>query len=329
MAGPTAWAAVTSNPGPSTTYTGCLGTSSGGIYNVAKGNVPLAACSGTDKQIKLAGGTITSVVAGAGLTGGATKGNATLAVDPTWLAANATTGVTAGTGLTGGAANGPATLGIDPSYLSNNTTTGVSAGTGLTGGAPNGPASLAVDPAYRLPQGCSTGTMAVTNGSAWGCSTAQSKQFSFPSVTSGHIVGATLGSLQLQLTCGTSTANVTVYADSAVGGSFNMAYANLSDSSSHDTGFNVSGTPHHQPRSTTAGNRQLRLGRHATATSSQATSPGTTRAAGATVSSTATLSRAPADPPAGRLGTWGERAPPTNPPHPPWAVQGSNLPAKA
>jgi hypothetical protein len=73
VAGPSAWAAVMSNPGPSTSYTGCRGASSGAIYDVAKGTVPLAACSAGDKQIKLAGGDITSVAAGTGLTGGAAR----------------------------------------------------------------------------------------------------------------------------------------------------------------------------------------------------------------------------------------------------------------
>jgi hypothetical protein len=208
VGGSGAWAAVTSNPPPSVTYTGCLGGASGSIYNVKQSSSPLAACTAGDKQIKLSAGDITGVTAGAGLTGGAVKGAATLVVDPSWLAANATTGVTAETGLTGGAASGPATL--------------------------------AVDPAFRLPQGCSSGTAAVSNGSSWACGTALSKQFSFSSITTGHTVAASLGSIQLQLTCNASTANVNAYADSSVGGSINMSYTNLSDSSSHDSGFRLS-----------------------------------------------------------------------------------------
>ena len=82
LAGPSAWAAITANPSASTTYTGCLGTSSGSIYNVKQGGKSLATCTGKDKQIKLSAGDITSVTAGTGLTGGAAKGDASLALSP-------------------------------------------------------------------------------------------------------------------------------------------------------------------------------------------------------------------------------------------------------
>ena len=42
----------------------------------------MATCKANDKQIKLSAGDITSVAAGTGLTGGATKGDASLALDP-------------------------------------------------------------------------------------------------------------------------------------------------------------------------------------------------------------------------------------------------------
>jgi hypothetical protein len=85
VAGPGAWAAVTaSNPSASTTYTGCLGHTSGSIYDVKQGNAPLATCKTNDKQMKLSAGDITSVAAGTGLTGGATKGDASLSLDPAY-----------------------------------------------------------------------------------------------------------------------------------------------------------------------------------------------------------------------------------------------------
>ena len=84
LAGPVAWAAVTSNPPASATYTGCLGHTSGSIYDVKQGSAPLATCTAKDKQIRLSAGDITSVTAGTGLTGGATKGAATVALDPSY-----------------------------------------------------------------------------------------------------------------------------------------------------------------------------------------------------------------------------------------------------
>jgi hypothetical protein len=103
LAGPGAWAAVTSsNPSASTTYTGCLGNTSGSIYDVKQGSTPLAACTTKDKQIKLSAGDITGVTAGPGLTGGATKGSATLALDP---ADALPSGCAPGTSLVRGADN--------------------------------------------------------------------------------------------------------------------------------------------------------------------------------------------------------------------------------
>jgi hypothetical protein len=83
IGGSAAWAAV-SNPPANTTYTGCLSSTSGTIYNIKQGLSPLAACTGADKQIIVSGGDITGVTAGTGLTGGAAKGAATLGIDPAY-----------------------------------------------------------------------------------------------------------------------------------------------------------------------------------------------------------------------------------------------------
>lgn len=80
IVGSEALAAGSSSP----TYTGCLKTTAGSIYNVKQGNAPLAACNGTDKKLKLSAGDITSVVAGTGLTGGATTGDAGLSLAPSY-----------------------------------------------------------------------------------------------------------------------------------------------------------------------------------------------------------------------------------------------------
>ena len=57
VAGGSAWAAVTSNPPPSTSYTGRLRGASGSIYNVKQGAAPVAACTAGDKQMSCRGAT--------------------------------------------------------------------------------------------------------------------------------------------------------------------------------------------------------------------------------------------------------------------------------
>ena len=94
-------------------YTGCLNLSSGTFTSVAPGNAPLSSCGASQIQIHLSGGDITRVVAGSGLTGGATEGVATLQVDE----ATIPTGITAGFGLVGGGTGGDITLAVDPATV--------------------------------------------------------------------------------------------------------------------------------------------------------------------------------------------------------------------
>jgi hypothetical protein len=72
------WAVAQGDDGPPT-VTGCL-AANGDLGNFAVGNAPTKACKQSDAQIQLSGGDITSVVAGAGLEGGAGSGAATLGI---------------------------------------------------------------------------------------------------------------------------------------------------------------------------------------------------------------------------------------------------------
>lgn len=62
-------------------YTGCLGDRSGTFYNLMEATDPSGPCREGDTQVHLSSGDITSVSPGTGLTGGATEGAASLAVD--------------------------------------------------------------------------------------------------------------------------------------------------------------------------------------------------------------------------------------------------------
>jgi hypothetical protein len=64
-------------------YTGCLNTNGGTIYNLKEGDSPLMLCKSGQPEIHLSGGDITAVTPGSGLTGGGDQGATSLAVDST------------------------------------------------------------------------------------------------------------------------------------------------------------------------------------------------------------------------------------------------------
>lgn len=83
LAGAGAVWAVTHGDDAPPTVTGCL-TPNGGFRDFALGDAPAEACKQSEMQVRLSGGDITSVVAGAGLEGGSAGGPATLAIASTF-----------------------------------------------------------------------------------------------------------------------------------------------------------------------------------------------------------------------------------------------------
>jgi hypothetical protein len=73
------WAAAEGGDGGPPTISGCL-AANGDFRDFAVGGAPAKACKASDTQIQLSGGDVTSVVAGAGLEGGALAGAATVGI---------------------------------------------------------------------------------------------------------------------------------------------------------------------------------------------------------------------------------------------------------
>jgi hypothetical protein len=137
-----------------THYAGCLNTnvSPGGTFtNVAVGETPSKPCGSGQVLVHLSGGDITAVqtASGSGLTGGKDNGAASLALDSTGCSSG---GVLKWNGTSW-------SCGSD-----NNTSYSAGAGLDLSG------TTFSVKPSYQLPQSCSDGQVAKSNGSnSWSC----------------------------------------------------------------------------------------------------------------------------------------------------------------
>jgi hypothetical protein len=137
-----------------THYTGCLNTSAspGGTFvNVAQGETPSKPCGKGQVIAHLSGGDITNVqtASGSGLTGGTDNGAASLTLDSTGCSS-------------GGLLKWNGSLWACGS--DNNTSYSAGTGLDLTG------TTFSVNSGYQLPQSCSSGQVAKSDGSGgWSC----------------------------------------------------------------------------------------------------------------------------------------------------------------
>jgi hypothetical protein len=134
-------------------YTGCLttsGTGAGQISKVALGSSPLKPCSSTQRVVNLSGGTITSITAGSGLTGGGSNGDVTISLGSGYALPQ-----TCSDGELVGQTNGQFTC-YDPAD-------------GLVSDPSNN--TIGLRPTYQLPQFCDAGQFltAKGGGNGWTC----------------------------------------------------------------------------------------------------------------------------------------------------------------
>jgi hypothetical protein len=146
--------------------------------------ITAVASNGTVTCVAEAGGDITGVTAGAGLTGGGASGAVALSVDTAVIQARVTGVCPTGNFITAVAANGTVTCVAE----AGGDITGVTAGAGLTGGGASGAVALSVDTAViqaRVTGACASGYISAiaANGTVT-CS---------PELGTGDITGVTAG----------------------------------------------------------------------------------------------------------------------------------------
>ena len=189
-------------------YTGCL-NSGGQIGSVAVGTSPAKPCGGTDTLVHLSGGTITQVTAGTGLTGGGNNGYVTVGIQPGYqlpqsgcssgqfVASNGSGGWScqsqktySGTDFAlsnQACSTGQFLTGIDASGIkqcANDQTYSNGTGLDLSGN------TFSLKSGYQLPQGCSNGQVATSNGDGtWSCHNGAGSRYTYeiagPYVTVG------------------------------------------------------------------------------------------------------------------------------------------------
>jgi hypothetical protein len=182
-----------------TVYTGCLNTSSGNIDNFAVGSAPAKSCNKPEILIHISGGTITQVSAGTGLTGGGNNGYVTVGLDPKYQLpqSGCSSGqFVASDGAGGWSCQSQKTYSGSDFALSNQSCdtgqfmTGIDSsgmkqcaddqtytnGTGLDLSGN----TFSLDSGHQLPQGCSSGQTATSNGdNTWSCSSSVSANGSY------------------------------------------------------------------------------------------------------------------------------------------------------
>jgi hypothetical protein len=155
-----------------TVYTGCLNT--GGLITslAASPTTPLKPCGSTQTLVHVSGGTVTSVTAGAGLTGGGSDGAVTLSLGSGYTLPQSCS-----------AGNVPGWTG--------SAWTCYQAGTGLSANTAGKELDLAGS--YQLPQSCQSGQVPRSDGAGgWGCQDEPSGStfaLSNQSCSSGEVVG--------------------------------------------------------------------------------------------------------------------------------------------
>jgi hypothetical protein len=115
------------------------------------------------------GGTVTSITAGSGLTGGTITGSGTIAVDPAFVQRRVSASCAAGSSIRAIAADGTVTCQTDTG--GGGTVTNIVTSLGIIGGPLTTTGSLALAPSYRLPQTCTNGQLAKYNTTTqlWEC----------------------------------------------------------------------------------------------------------------------------------------------------------------